>query len=259
MTISDCEHGALLVLHTITKNDTELFELLLSKGVWLNDECLLRACELNRTKFVQEMFEHTAEYDAGATDIPTVMGVQNAFMTACRTPNIDLAIVEIIIKKGADVYADKGASIKLASRNDNVSLLKLLLKYEPTSAQVNDAIKILSEVVISATTCGYRNVLGFFLDRGLDINHMDGSSHTLLERASMFGQLNIVRELLERKADVNANQGVAMNNAVHKGNIDIVKLLIEYRADLTIGNNCPLRIARGADHEELISLLEKYS
>lgn len=74
-----------------------------------------------------------------------------------------------------------------------------------------------------------------------DINLRDKHSHTALMRAVDLGATNLVRELLEKKADVNAKSRFGFTALMMAASSDhcnrrkIAKLLLEHDADPTIG------------------------
>jgi ankyrin repeat protein len=83
---------------------------------------------------------------------------------------------------------------------------------------------------------GYKKMLEFILNCGIDVNafvrvpeNLQKKS-TLLHIASLCGQVEVVRLLLERGADVNisnANNDIALHFAARSGSVNIIKLLLD--------------------------------
>jgi ankyrin repeat protein len=102
---------------------------------------------------------------------------------------------------------------------------------------------------------GYKKLLDFMLSCGTDVNavvrvpeniHMKCS---LLHIASLFGQLEVVRLLVQRNADINfhdANNNNALHFAAHSGCVDIIKLLLDKGMSVNLTNaydTTPLHIS----------------
>jgi len=56
-------------------------------------------------------------------------------------------------------------------------------------------------------------------------------------------------------ADVNANDGEPIKDAIKQGNLDIIKLLLENGANIKCGNYYDLRWAVWKNHKEIVELL----
>lgn len=93
----------------------------------------------------------------------------------------------------------------------------------------------------------------------------DDRQDTPLNTAAYFGQVEIARLLLERGADVNANQGVGavtpLHDAAMGGHGAMVRLLVERGADLEARdgefNSTPLQWAKFFKREVAIAVLEE--
>ena len=83
-------------------------------------------------------------------------------------------------------------------------------------------------------------VLKYYLDLGADVNVKDEYENFLLMEATLYGNLDTVKELIKNKADVNAKDRYGMTpllEAIYVNNLDIVKKLIENKADVNARNN----------------------
>ena len=69
------------------------------------------------------------------------------------------------------------------------------------------------------------------------------------------GRTQIVKLLLENKADISLEDNYAIKLACNEGKTDIARLLIEYKADFTAEENCSIRWASKCGHVETVKLL----
>ena len=117
---------------------------------------------------------------------------------------------------------------------------------------------------------GHRKLLEFMLNCGTDVNaiikvpeNILGKS-TLLHIASFCCQVEVVRLLLDRRADINirnANNDTALHCAAHLDSVDIIKLLLDKGISVNVTNtqqNTPLHISavRG-NLKSTIALVER--
>jgi len=117
---------------------------------------------------------------------------------------------------------------------------------------------------------GHKKLLEFMLNCGTNVNAVLDvpenlkEESTLLHIASFCCQVEVVRLLLERRADINirnANKDTALHCAAHLDSVDIIKLLLDKGISVNVTNtqqNTPLHIAavRG-NLETTIALVEK--
>ncbi|KAH0259788.1 purine and uridine phosphorylase, partial [Aureobasidium melanogenum] len=90
------------------------------------------------------------------------------------------------------------------------------------------------------------------LDKGADVNAKDGLA---LREASRFGQEATVRLLLDRGADVNANNGFALREASVCGHDSIVQLLLDRGANVNANNGLALREVSVCGYDSIAQLL----
>ncbi|UNQ73406.1 ankyrin repeat domain-containing protein [Infirmifilum sp. NZ] len=100
------------------------------------------------------------------------------------------------------------------------------------------------------------------LERGADINARDNIGWTPLHFAAIAGKLDVARLLIEKGADVNA-RGVFGDTPLHyaamNGHLDVVKLLVDSGADVDARDEygrTPWDLARERGHVEVVRLLE---
>ena len=90
------------------------------------------------------------------------------------------------------------------------------------------------------------------LERGADLHADDNYA---LGWAADFGHLEVVKYLLEQGADLNANNDEALRFAAEKGHLEVVKYLLEQGANLHADDNLALRFAANHDRLEVVQYL----
>ena len=82
---------------------------------------------------------------------------------------------------------------------------------------------------------GKTDLVGIFLDAGMDPDAKVSDGRTALEAAVLANQVEVVKLLIARGADVNTKnryQGTALMNAVFKGQSETVRLLLDAGAEI---------------------------
>jgi hypothetical protein len=119
-----------------------------------------------------------------------------------------------------------------------------------------------SEELIQAAGRGDVSIVRQLLNKGADINAKDDNGWTALMMASSYkGNYEIVRMLLAKGADVNAGnneRGTALYNACVFGHSEIVNELIAHGADVDARNDrgfTPLIVASGEGYIDIVKAL----
>ena len=92
----------------------------------------------------------------------------------------------------------------------------------------------------------------YFLDKRVNVNVNNGEA---LRIASQRGYTEVVKLLLDAGADVYVYEDKPLRFASEKGHTEIVKLLLEAGADVHAYGNEPLRTASQNGHTEIVKLL----
>jgi ankyrin repeat protein len=181
-------------------------------------------------------------------------------------PNVDANIPDAVLKWTPLRYADRTKSwmaidilLQNGANPDDMVLTRSKLEAQEWG----------QTALWECVSKGYRKLLEFMLKCGTDVNaavkvpeNIQGKS-TLLHIASLSGQVEVVRLLLDRRADTNirnTNNDTALHFAAHLGSVDIIKLLLDKGISVNVTNtqkNAPLHISavRG-NLEATIALLE---
>ena len=138
---------------------------------------------------------------------------------ACK--NGHLHIVEFLLTQG--VYRDLTNTLIDSCEKGFTDIVLLLIQKEPTLLEQFQLHSGASNVLITACTNGHEEVVRILLGRNLPVNNPE--FHTPLYYASMKGHLNIVKLLLNSKAQV---------------------------------NKCDISVAEWNDHEEIVTCLRNH-
>lgn len=237
-----------------------LFHLLLERGADVNiwggeyGYPLQAACASGGTEEVQLLLDRGADVNArgGKCD--------SALKAACRCPDQKEAkrIIELLIDRGADVneeggyfgtplqaacskgkfepivhlLLDKGADVNIRG-GEYGSPLNAACLFVQWEAPLSRCEEIFNGVDLELLP-----LIGWFLDRGVELNAPCGRGGTALQAACEHSLFELVRELLDRGAEVNVQggkYGTALQAACvgkHTDRVGIFSLLLEHGADI---------------------------
>ena len=196
-----------------------------SKGM----TALMLAAKYGSTNIVKMLL------DKGSNpDLKNSEGI-TALMMASKKGHID--VIKLLIDKGADInitsnsesYFKEGKAINFAKRNHHWNIAELFKdrnKYENSIIKSILSISVDSNIKESQKLGELEEILKIFPSI---IYKRDLDGNTVLIIASELGRLNIVKFLIDNKANINEqnnNKETALMLASRKGHIDIVKLLI---------------------------------
>lgn len=78
-----------------------------------------------------------------------------------------------------------------------------------------------------------------------------------LINAVKYGNLKLVKELIEQGTDIHIHNGYALRLAAKKGRLEIVKYLVEMGAYIHAVDDFALRFAKANGHTEVVEYLEE--
>jgi hypothetical protein len=162
-----------------------------------------------------------------------------------------VAVNLILLVTAGWLFADNGRLRQELSRSIQMS---------PVVTSPEDVRRI-----IDAARLGQLEQLKSILDQQPELFHARASKgdSTLLHHAVFNGRDAVVRELLARKADVNAkNHGglTPLHDCVHRGTVESAVMLLEHGASLTARNNegqTPLAYAVAKNRPDMVELLRQ--
>ncbi len=100
------------------------------------------------------------------------------------------------------------------------------------------AISELDQKLLTSAIASDTNKVVEALSEGAHINVSDAGANTPLHWAAMNGDLEMVRLLVEKSADINARAsgcwGTALSMASGNGHLEVVKYLVDKKADINL-------------------------
>lgn len=140
----------------------------------------------------------------------------------------DLDFVKYLLEKGADISANNGEALKKSFElftkyeNDNYfHIAEALLAHDPVKAK-----KFERELWIIAVETLASPLLQLMMKYIPNVNVHYDNEYALIVM-SQCNNLETVKMLVERGADVHAYSEMALNDATSRGHIDVVKYLVE--------------------------------
>lgn len=188
--------------------------------------------------------------DSGAqVNMPTDSFESPLTLAACGG-HVDLAM--LLIERGANIEEvnDEGYTpLMEAAREGHDEMVSLLLTQ---GANINAQTEETQETALTLACCGgFLEVADYLIKHGADIEL--GASTPLME-AAQEGHLELVKFLLENKADVHAQTqtgDTALTYACENGHTDVAEVLLYFGAELehlSEGGRTPLMKACRAGH-----------
>ncbi len=168
------------------------------------------------------------------------IGLDDALIDAAREGQ--LAIVRLLLKKGADIHTDDDEALKSAVIEEHLDTIKLLLR-EGANIHAED-----DEALKTAVIDGHLDTIKLLLQEGADIHAQDDEA---LKLAASEEHLDIVKLLLQEGADIHSDNEYVLREAVRQKRIPLVKLLLKKGADHKILSNRFLK-----DHPDIKKLIE---
>ena len=117
-------------------------------------------------------------------------------------------------------------------------------KYKQPEKSYKDIYKefvdlTLDQQLVLASEKGYLSLVKELLDRGADIHAPQGGDKAL-RLAAEHGHLEVVKLLLDRGADIHAQNDYALKLAATNGHLDVVELLLDRGANIHAQNDYAL-------------------
>ena len=280
-------HWSETVLHVVSRGRQDslgglrIAELLLERGVHVNTRRegnftpLHVACHFGKLEIVRLLLDHGADANAETEGGLKVLHQVSFGPYECQEDG--LRVAELLLEHGAEVDTrskDHSTPLRLASQHGKLEMVRLLLDHgaDPEA----NAEGYMGEKPLHKVSGGeYRSqedgvrVAQLLLERGADVNARRNDHQTPLHVASYFGFVEIVRLLLDRCADPEANAESDMGEKpLHKvsygkyrsqeNGVRVAQLLLERGADVNTRRNdgwTPLNVASYFGIVEIVRLL----
>ncbi|RDW57688.1 hypothetical protein BP5796_12489 [Coleophoma crateriformis] len=188
------------------------------------------AAASNLQTTVEELFHQGANINETDND-----GNQ-AFFYASR--NGHRSMVELLQKHGADIeYWNKQGenALYIAAHHGQYLVVQMLLQLHMNPNAASPTPSRFKNPLQAAASIGSEPVVRLLLEKGAEVNAQGGQYGNPLQAAATIGSEPVVRLLLEKGAEVNAQGGElanALQAAAYRGNEPVVRLLLEKGAEV---------------------------
>ncbi|KAL8956660.1 MAG: hypothetical protein Q9193_005878 [Seirophora villosa] len=149
-----------------------------------------------------------------------------------------LGVVKSLLEHGADIQAGRPTALMLAACGCNSTIASLLISEGASVNVINERGPRHFTALISAVEYGNMEMVMALVAAGAEINTYAGALHrTAIFTAVFDGSENIVRWLLDAGADPNITAGCcprrhALSAAASEGHMAVLRLLVERGADV---------------------------
>jgi ankyrin len=192
--------------------------------------------------------------NAGA-DVNGYSGERTPLLGALRQPDADVEMVELLLRRGADVKApsQKTGRLPIHFALSDPSILALVLQ---AGSPIDPVDKDGQTPLVRALRDGQDESASMLIENGADIDHSADGSETPLWIAISQGNKPVVNQLLEHGALVagyrNAENGANyMHLAAYMGSISVIRLLLAHGGEIeaeAFGGITPLFEAVSGDN-----------
>lgn len=248
------------------------------------------------------LMEVAANQDVGMAELLISNGADVHLRDSFGDPAINWAsyyghvsLVDLLVQNGAkwDVASENGSAIDVAMKQWNDSLLAYFIKQgagatlEGTAKELVQAVRagsvetisnlldggagasadqvdeLNTPVLINAASVGQLDVVDVLLRNGATVDQMNRVGQTAISRAAYFGHKEVVKKLLDYRADVNVTDDKyelsPLISAAAGGDPEIGQMLIDRGADLNhqegVSGFTPLMMATAYRHVGFVQLL----
>jgi len=170
------------------------------------------------------------------------------FFQACGEGNFEK--VKIILESNPEfIIAEANRAIRIASENGHLEIVKFLLAPE---REPKVDITAINSALRWASAHGHLETVKFLHESKADIT---AENNLAVQVASANGHLKTVKFLLENKADITAEDNRSVRAASANGHLKTVKFLVENKAEITADNNQAIRAASQHGHYQMVKFL----
>lgn len=226
---------------------------------------LLRAChkgDLDMVKKILVDYNYSNKIEPGVKRIQTKMSSKKSrskteldldinilngkpLMLACQFSHSDVA--KYLLEKGANPHASNNLALRKAVENDDIDLIKLLVRSYGARANNNDALSL---ACFRGKTMAIRILVE---EAGADIYQYD--SKPLMEACRM-GNQSAVEVLFEHDMKFEQTNGAGLMIAIENGHKGVVKFLLNQNLDNDKYQSNALILAEKCEVEGMLELVQ---
>lgn len=229
------EYGTIPLVAAILNNQIEIYRELIARGADIqlfgNISPLGAAVEKQNVEIVHDLLDRGADVDIGGRGRG-----ETPFDLACNRDIANIEIVRMLLSKGATINRDKFGNLYQVSAVGNTEIVRELLSRGEYSQEV-----LLTALDVACRLGKVDVVIELLNFKGELVNVKREDSRTILHDSVMNLQLEVVKVLISRGADVNAALTFSGDTPLHKacflGDIQIMSELLTHGANPNITNS----------------------
>ena len=145
-------------------------------------------------------------------------------------------IIKLLINNGANINVENNAPLKEAISNRNIEVIELLID---NGADINIIYKGVPLLIYFIKNRKFNatekiSIITKLLDKGIDVNFTDRSGISALQIAIRDNNINIIKLLIDKSANINIEDNAPLKEAISSRNIKVIELLIENGSNIDI-------------------------
>ncbi|XP_062555858.1 ankyrin repeat and KH domain-containing protein mask-like isoform X3 [Armigeres subalbatus] len=255
------ENGHTPLMEAASAGHVGVAKILLERGAGINthsnefkESALTLACYKGHLDMVRYLLEAGADQEHKTDEMHT------ALMEASMDGHVEVA--RLLLDSGAQVNMPKDSfesPLTLAACGGHVDLAMLLIERGANIEEVNDEGYT---PLMEAAREGHEEMVALLLQQGANINaQTEETQETALTLACCGGFVEVADYLIKHGADIELGASTPLMEAAQEGHIDLVRFLLENRADVhaqTQTGDTALTYACENGHTEVADILLYY-
>eukprot|EP01124_Arcella_intermedia_P030934 TRINITY_DN6876_c0_g1_i1.p1 TRINITY_DN6876_c0_g1~~TRINITY_DN6876_c0_g1_i1.p1 ORF type:complete len:1561 (-),score=403.22 TRINITY_DN6876_c0_g1_i1:65-4528(-) len=201
---------------------------------------LIIACQMGHTKMVEMLIAHMQQAGINIDlSVPLLTAMQNGYAN----------LVEILSGFGATSNENPAHLLENACKNGHLSIVELLFNYQMVGQD-------LSKPLSNACGAGRKDIVEYLIKKKANLDSNENYRESPLYIASKRGYFDVVKLLLDAKANPNANGTSSLSVAVYKGHKSVVDLLVQEGANIHFQGTTILHTAADTSYPYLLEVAQ---
>ncbi len=258
------DDGNTAILFAAEKGRIDVVNYLIEQGAYINYENTgITACHLAANKGHLEVVKLLIEKGA-LVNAETHEGM-NALQFAAMEGHTE--VINYLINHGANVNAsdtEGNTPLSLAVEAGHFEMVKLLIraKGDVNAADITGNTPLINLAMVDNPSWEHEKIANYLIEQGAKVNAMNSEGSSALSLAAQGGsdRLNMVKLLIEAKADVNTVDKAGNTPFMNAGDLSIATYLENHGAAMNVKNKknmTPLMTAASNGHVKIVQYLIK--
>ncbi|CAL4112600.1 unnamed protein product, partial [Meganyctiphanes norvegica] len=167
---------------------------------------------------------------------PTALSHEEGSLLLYAVTHDSLEVIDILLDNGADINKHSYGSTPLrnAIKRKDMKIIKHLLNH---TADVNEMNLYQDKTVLmEGIAIGNKDIVNLLIKSGAAVNEIAINGNTALHTAVILGDNEMVKLLLDNKAEINtwshySSGGTVLTEAIKQNDLDIAQTLLDYGAN----------------------------